>query len=186
MGAAARILSAHNPRRAELLQEEPGCRPHSGAVLTMCYLPWALARMQMRGARLQRSATKGGLGTTEYSRRPRSLRQCEPKRGRTGPPPGRGTMALYFLQKAGVKSTRTLKISSRPRSIAAVQIQVCASVRAANVVAGPTTPRPGPMLLTEAMIAPNDDTKSRPVISIAKVSTAITTKYRNMNPSTES
>ena len=35
----------------------------------------------------------------------------------------------YFRQKAGVNSTMTLKISSRPRSMASVQIQVWKSVR---------------------------------------------------------
>ena len=38
--------------------------------------------------------------------------------------------ALYLRQNAGVNSTMTLKISSRPSSMAAVQIHVCAAVSA--------------------------------------------------------
>jgi len=36
----------------------------------------------------------------------------------------------YLRQNAGVNSTITLKISSRPSSMAAVQIQVCVAVSA--------------------------------------------------------
>ena len=40
----------------------------------------------------------------------------------------KGAGRRYLRQKAGVNSTRTLKISNRPRSIARVQIQVWKSL----------------------------------------------------------
>ncbi len=46
-------------------------------------------------------------------------------------PPG------YLRQNAGVNSTSTLKISRRPTSIAAMQIQVCMSVRLAKIMHRP-------------------------------------------------
>jgi len=51
-----------------------------------------------------------------------------PKRGGTSCAAGGISAGRYLRQNAGVKSTRTLKISSRPTSIAAVQIQVCVCV----------------------------------------------------------
>src|SRR5688500_5039698 len=54
---------------------------------------------------------------------------------------------LYLRQKAGVKITSSVKSSSRPSSIANVQTQVWKSFSTAKVDAGPTRPRPGPVLL---------------------------------------
>jgi len=60
--------------------------------------------------------------------------------------------------------------------MASVQIQVWASLSGSKVVEGPTSPRPGPTLFTEQTMAENDDTRSSPVASMAKVSTRMVPK----------
>ena len=54
-----------------------------------------------------------------------------------------------------------------------------------EVVTAPGGPKPCAVLLIEATIALKEESKSSPVSSIAKVSSATVMKYRKMNASTE-
>lgn len=79
------------------------------------------------------------------------------------------TPYAYFLQYVLVNNTITLKISRRPRSIAAVQIQVCSGVSECRFqTAWPGNPKA--VLLMEATTTRKAQSKLMPVRSIAKVS----------------
>ena len=61
--------------------------------------------------------------------------------------------ARQRFQNAGVNSTRNVKISSRPNSIAIANMILPCGLTSANVIA--TDPKPGPALLIEVATAPN-------------------------------
>src|SRR4029077_1201974 len=56
----------------------------------------------------------------------------------------------YLRQYAGRDSTITLNSSSRPRSIAAVQIQICTVLREWKLWTAPGAPKPCAVLLMDA------------------------------------
>src|SRR5690606_35265069 len=83
--------------------------------------------------------------------------------------------STYFLQNAGERTTSRVKISSRPSSMAAVHTQVWKSLSDLKVLAGPTSPRPGPVLLKLATTAENPVTTSRPEKTISRVNETMIT-----------
>src|SRR5215469_5612229 len=95
-----------------------------------------------------------------------------------------GGATSYLRQYAGVNSTITLKISSRPSSIAAVHSQVCAAVRQWKLCTAPGGPKPWAVLLIEATLASSAGSKPSPASSSAKVKNTTVMKYRKMNAST--
>ncbi|MDT4872210.1 hypothetical protein FQZ97_1073860 [compost metagenome] len=68
-----------------------------------------------------------------------------------------------------MNKTNTVNSSSRPSSIANVHTQIWNSLSTPKLLAGPTSPRPGPMLLTVATTAENEVTMSSPVNSSSMV-----------------
>jgi hypothetical protein len=60
---------------------------------------------------------------------------------------------LFFFQKDGVKIRIMGNISSLPRSIAKESRSFAGAEYAAKLAAGPTAPRPGPILLKHARVA---------------------------------
>jgi hypothetical protein len=77
-------------------------------------------------------------------------------------------------QNCGVNSTSTDSSSSRPSSMPKVQTQVWKSLSPPKLPAGPTSPRPGPMLLTQATTAVKAVTTSSPVNSSSIVRPSVT------------
>jgi len=80
--------------------------------------------------RLAARVLVSGIATTRWCSSPRGARE----RGGPDDLPGlvpADSLTDHFRQKPGVKMTSRVKSSSRPSSIAAVQIQICTSVRPA-------------------------------------------------------
>ena len=75
--------------------------------------------------------------------------------------------------------------SSRPSSIATVHTQVWKSDRTANVVDGPTRFKPGPTLLTQAIMAVNPVTISAPEKNISNVKKMMEVLYKKTNTNIE-
>src|SRR5258708_6893971 len=80
-------------------------------------------------------------------------------------------------QKEGVNTTSRVNSSSRPSSITAVHTQVWKSFSTAKVEAGPTWPRPGPMLLMQAMVAEKAVRISAPEAASSMVDVITVTPY---------
>src|SRR6478672_9952252 len=80
----------------------------------------------------------------------------------------------YFRQNDGVRITSTVSSSRRPSNIAIEQTQVWKSVSIEKFSVGPTSCNPGPILFSEATLAENAVSASRPdALSTSVVPTSV-------------
>ena len=91
--------------------------------------------------------------------------------------------AVYRRQNCGVKRTSRDMTSSRPSTMVNAQIQVWRSLNGMKLPAGPSSFRPGPMLLMQAITAAKAVTMSSPEAMRANVIPMIEPPYSSMKAS---